>query len=527
MPYSPWQMARVIDAVTIGIFLLLVYAGTCVRAQIGNLQWTSGGMRVAMQTIYAAWPKDRALVVAGFGNCAVQMPDSWTRHLDQGDPSPTGSCDTWPVDQVAGPNGLAKYFGPSSLQPSYQDYPGLASAQQLYGFDQLASTPSGHNDLAATNRLYLVPGPYGSAKAFANWTFSGDPSLTQVYQTTALPLQVTLDTSYAKLESCARYGGGPVLAVTNSGGRTTYTFGVYLLTVQRDPANPTQVTTSCSQRQFVHSVGSSVTATWGGFNPSNPDGTVTGTVALGVRAEFVLHLLLDPAQAPAFVQDPLVLQSLEMQLLKVLTDLAAEYWAIDLEVEVGAVASGRRSTLVGYNVPFVATYTLANNQAATSDVATMGAVFRHLVETAFSNTPGFKADFMQQWMAAYLALAQGNQAWPLASAQLANPPFSLLKLETLTTDPPAQVTPTAAPTGQPTRPAGQEAADGDDGLDTYVWLFIGVGCAVVLAGVLAIIGYYNNWCRSSDKSPPPYGQKYKPVDSSEIRLDYNPNFTIE
>ena len=61
-------------------------------ANIGDIEWVNGGFRVNMATEYAATPQPRTLVVAGFGNCAVQMPEAWQMHLFEPDtPAPTGN----------------------------------------------------------------------------------------------------------------------------------------------------------------------------------------------------------------------------------------------------------------------------------------------------------------------------------------------------------------------------------------------------------------------------------------------------
>merc|ERR1719235_1368389 len=139
------------------------------------------------------------------------------------------------------------------MQASYSDYPSLTQMSQLYGFTQL---PGRTNQV---NRIYQSPQHSNQV----SWLFSGDTSLTQPTAATPLPLDIQLDSSYAQLANCDRYGGDGALTVTTSGGRTSYAFGVYVLGIEQ--GSDGQLVTTCEHRQYTHSVGSSVSATWGGF----------------------------------------------------------------------------------------------------------------------------------------------------------------------------------------------------------------------------------------------------------------------
>lgn len=457
------QMNLVLSFVCFLLRLLCV----CATTSISSLQWTSGGMRVDIATDYAAFPASKSLLVIGLGNCAVQMKDSWQRHFALGDPAPTGTCDTWPSDATANSSGVPLYFGSESLQASYIDYPSLTQTNQLYGFNQLPGRTG------QVNRLYRTP----QQSNHVNWFFSGDNGIAQPTTTTPLPLYIQLESSYAQLANCDRYGGNSALTVTSSGGRTSYTFGVYVLHVKQ--GNRNQLVTDCEQRQYTHSVGSSVSATWGGFTTSESNATI-GATPLGVRAEYALVLQLDPSEASTAFQDESVYTALEEQLMSILMALASESWTID--VEIGTISSSIRRAS-SFQVSFTVTFGMAASSTATSDVATMGAVLRQVVGTAISSTPNFASTFVNLWRERYINAT--GKAWPLPSVQIANPPFLMTSPPTTLTAPPTpapgQQTPTTAPT---------LGDDSKEGLATWVIAIIVVGVCIAVAAVAFGLWYY-------------------------------------
>lgn len=437
---------------SITCFMVLMCAS---GTTISSLQWTSGGLQINVQTEYPAYPAAKKLLVLGLGNCAVQMKDSWQRHFDEGDPAPTGSCDTWASTSTADSSGVPLYFGSESMQASYSDYPSLTQMNHLYGFTQLP----GRTD--QVNRIYQSPQHSNQV----SWLFSGDASLTQPAATTPLPLNIQLDSSYAQLADCDRYGGASALTVSFSGGRTSYTFGVYVLNVKQGNGN--QLVTDCEQRQYTHSVGSSVSATWGGFTTSESNATI-GETPLGVRAEYALILQLDPLEASTAFEDESVYVALEEQLMSILMSLASESWTID--VELGTISSSVRRTS-SFQVSFIVTFGMAASSTATSDVATMGAVLRQVVGTAISSTPNFASTFVNLWRERYINAT--GKAWPLPSVQIANPPFSMTSPPATLTAP-GQQTPTTAPTLED---------DSKEGLAPWVIAIVAVVVCLTVAGV--------------------------------------------
>lgn len=483
-------MPRIYPSVNWVVALSCLLSTGTLAASIGDLQWVGADIQVGISTVYAAAPVPKTLVVAGFGNCAVQMPEAWQRHLfELNEPAPTGNCDTWQTEQSPNGVGEALYFGSDSLQPDYSDYVPLTQQGLLYGFSTLPGA------LDKVNRLYQ-----STALAHedgATWGFNGDSSLTYSTSTMTLPLYVNLVTSYSRLHSCRDFGGSPVLTVSQTGSSTAYSFSLYLLTLQRDPDYPVgsnKLISTCSHRQFTHSVGASITATWGGFGTTND--TSSAGYAIGVRAEYLLNLLADPAEATIAFQDPDLISALEVQIFLTLAALQADDWVLDLTVDDPYRVSVRRSALANYQVPFTAIYRMLNNGTATSDVATMSAVLRHVVAEAYSNTPDFKTEFVRQWRERYINAT--GKPWPLPSVQLADPPFSLtlpgpsyVIIETAPpTSAPAQGTPTAAPTVQPT--------DADPSDDSMLPIILGV-CGGVVAIVLIVILVYCLVCKGKGK----------------------------
>lgn len=455
------EMRPVVCLQLIWLHALNVYATT----NINSLQWTAGGLRVAITTQYAAYPAAKRLLVMGLGNCAVQMQDSWQRHFTEGDWAPTGDCDTWVSNSTSPGNDLSFYFGDASLQPAYSDYPELTRTGLLYGFDTLPASAG------KVNRLYKTP----TITTKTEWRFAGDVAITEPTSSTFLPLYVELHSSYAQLANCHKFGGSNALTISTVQGRTTYTFGVYVLTIEMG-AND-QVVTDCAQRQFTHSVGSSVSGTWGGF--AIDDDATAVAAPLGVKAEYVLLLEMDAQEAAAVASNELLFVALEQQLLSFLLTLVSDAWVIDLDMANVFLAARRSST---YSVAFTVTLTMAGSAIATNDVALMSAVLRQVVDSAISGSPTFKQDFVNGWQNAYIALSNG--AWPLPSVQLAANPFVITLEPVMLT-----VAPTPAP-GQPTA-APTLPDDRSEGFPIWAAVTIASGAFLILGVALLIV---IRWC---------------------------------
>lgn len=480
----------------LAIFPCLVRCGV-----IGDLEWLSGGLRVPLFTSYPAAPSTRTMVVAGFGNCAVQMPEAWQRHLFEPDePAPTGNCDTWDSNHNLKGVGEALYFGDQSLQPHYSDYIGLAATNSLYGFTDLPN--HAHNGAGSQNRIFQAPAP--AHLNGATWTFQGDKSLTFTTSTADLPLQIVLDSDYGRLAKCTNFGGNPVLSITQSNSKTAYSFSLYLLTLELDPDYPSnsgKLKSTCTHRQFTHSIGSTISASWGGFGTT--DGVVAYT-ALGVQANYLLNLLADPAEAAVAFQDPDIISTLETQIVLVFQSLQADDWVLDLTMDDPYLALTRRSDplLASYLVPFTAIYRMLNAGSATSDVATMGAVLRHVVAQVFSNTPDFKTQFVQQWRERYVN--QTGKAWPLPSVRLADPPFTLTlpgpNYVTTLTAPPSPVSP--SPTPQPTPDTTESTQDN-------LGLILGLAGGGLLVGIGITVSVFV-WYSRTKRNGVKYQEVQKP-----------------
>ena len=94
------RMPHIYPSVNWVVAVSCLLSTVTLAASIGDLQWVGADIQVDISTVYAAAPVPKTLVVAGFGNCAVQMPESWQRHLfEPNEPAPTGNCDTWQTEQ--------------------------------------------------------------------------------------------------------------------------------------------------------------------------------------------------------------------------------------------------------------------------------------------------------------------------------------------------------------------------------------------------------------------------------------------
>lgn len=434
------------------VWCLLAVFGQCVKAStigtIGNLQWVSGGWKLSLSMHYPVAPGPKTLVVAGFGNCAVQMADAWKRHLFEAEAAPTGNCDTWqPTHTTMWDNQW--HFGGNSLQPTQADLPLLQP--DLYGFAELPSPSSG------SNRIYLEL----NSTRHATWQ-------TALVADTLMEWQVS--SSYAQLAECHRVGGNPAMVVANTQGKTTYTFGVYLLQIRKNP-DTEGVLTECTQRQFMHSVGQTVAASWGGFTPT---GEPTET-ALGMRASYTLNLQMTQEEGALLLQSSVLMQALEAQLLEILTGLQSSDWVLDVAVgEPFLTPTARRNTLQSYSIPFIVTIYMASGNIATGNTGTMAAVLRQLAQDSFSNTPSFATQFLQGWQQKVLAAGSN---WPLSTVQLVSPPFVIL---------PPGPTPVTTQTQAPTPPTISTDAD-DAFIEWGRWVVIAVAAVMLMAFIIFLV----------------------------------------